>query len=63
MDIVKQEGLLGLFRGMTSTWAREVPGYFFFFGGYEFSRYMMTPKGGDVDDMGEHGFLDYYSEA
>lgn len=43
---------MGLFRGMTSTWAREVPGYFFFFGGYEFSRYMMTPKGGDVDDMG-----------
>lgn len=52
MDIIRQEGFLGLFRGMTSTWAREIPGYFFFFGGYEFSRYMMTPKGGDVDDMG-----------
>ena len=31
---------------------REVPGYFFFFGGYEISRYMLTPAGKSKDDIG-----------
>lgn len=34
-DIVKTQGIRGLFSGLTSTIAREMPGYFFFFGGYE----------------------------
>lgn len=34
-QIVKTEGLVGLLRGLTPTLAREMPGYFFFFGGYE----------------------------
>ncbi|EDO47003.1 predicted protein [Nematostella vectensis] len=51
MQIIRNDGFQGLFRGMTATWAREVPGYFFFFGGYEFSRYMLTPSGGDVRDV------------
>lgn len=34
-QITRTEGLLGLFRGLTPTLAREMPGYFFFFGGYE----------------------------
>lgn len=33
-----------MFRGLTSTWAREVPGYFFFFGGYSGSLVLLTPK-------------------
>ncbi|XP_075040560.1 mitochondrial ornithine transporter 1-like isoform X2 [Mixophyes fleayi] len=36
-DILKSEGVFGLFRGLSSTWLREIPGYFFFFGGYELS--------------------------
>ncbi|XP_040262244.1 mitochondrial ornithine transporter 1-like [Bufo bufo] len=35
--ILKTEGVCGLFRGLSSTWLREIPGYFFFFGGYESS--------------------------
>lgn len=34
-QIVKKDGLLGLFRGLVPTLVREMPGYFFFFGGYE----------------------------
>lgn len=34
-QILKQHGVVGLFRGLVPTLAREMPGYFFFFGGYE----------------------------
>lgn len=34
-QIMQTEGLRGLFRGLVPTLAREMPGYFFFFGGYE----------------------------
>lgn len=34
-QIWRTEGLKGLFRGLVPTLAREMPGYFFFFGGYE----------------------------
>lgn len=53
MQIIRQDGFLGLFRGMTPTLVREVPGYFFFFGGYELSRYLLTPKGKTVDEIGK----------
>lgn len=53
MQIIREDGFLGLFRGMTSTLVREVPGYFFFFGGYELSRYFLTPEGKTVDDLGK----------
>lgn len=33
--ILKQEGIQGFYRGFVPTIAREMPGYFFFFGGYE----------------------------
>lgn len=39
-EILITEGFSGLFRGMIPTLAREVPGYFFFFGGYESSKYI-----------------------
>lgn len=33
--IIKTDGIPGLFRGLLPTLVREMPGYFFFFGGYE----------------------------
>ncbi|UJR07266.1 hypothetical protein I4U23_011554 [Adineta vaga] len=37
-DILRTEGIRGLFRGLTATLARECPGNACFFGGYEFTR-------------------------
>lgn len=34
-QIFRQEGLSGFFKGLFPTLVREMPGYFFFFGGYE----------------------------
>ncbi|XP_023697487.1 mitochondrial ornithine transporter 1-like isoform X2 [Paramormyrops kingsleyae] len=50
-NILKKEGLPGLFQGMTSTWLREVPGYFFFFGGYEVSRTIFVNCGYSKNDL------------
>ncbi|PAA56671.1 hypothetical protein BOX15_Mlig028923g2, partial [Macrostomum lignano] len=51
-QIFREEGIRGFFRGLLPTFGREVPGYFFFFGGYELSRAAMTPKGGNKDKIG-----------
>lgn len=51
-QIFRSEGVLGFFKGFWPTFAREVPGYFFFFGGYELSRYLLTPKGKTKDEIG-----------
>ncbi|CAJ0581654.1 unnamed protein product, partial [Mesorhabditis spiculigera] len=51
-QILKREGPRGFFTGMTPTLAREVPGYFFFFGVYETCRYMLTPVGKTKDEIG-----------
>lgn len=40
-QIIQQEGILGLYRGLVPTLAREMPGYFFFFGGYEGTRELL----------------------
>ena len=53
-QIVQEDGVTGLFRGLSSTWAREVPGYFFFFGGYHFSRKLLTPSGDDPDSLSKY---------
>ncbi|KYO39990.1 mitochondrial ornithine transporter 1 [Alligator mississippiensis] len=50
--IFHSKGLLGFFQGLTSTWLREVPGYFFFFGGYEVSRSFFTQAGKVKEDLG-----------
>ncbi|XP_069675092.1 mitochondrial ornithine transporter 1 isoform X2 [Periplaneta americana] len=50
--IIQQEGIQGLFRGLGSTIAREMPGYFFFFGGYEATREILTPVGKRKDEIG-----------
>lgn len=49
-QILRNEGVPGLFRGLTSTMFREMPGYFFFFGGYELSKSAIT--GGKPDQAG-----------
>ncbi|XP_015123059.1 mitochondrial ornithine transporter 1 [Diachasma alloeum] len=51
-DIVRQNGFTGLFRGLSSTIAREMPGYFFFFGGYEATRELLAKPGQSREDIG-----------
>ena len=51
-EILRQEGVRGLFKGLTATFMREMPGYFFFFGGYEASRHLLTPEGKNKDEIG-----------
>ncbi|XP_050332352.1 mitochondrial ornithine transporter 1 [Bactrocera neohumeralis] len=50
--IYKAEGVPGFFRGLTSTFMREMPGYFFFFGSYELTRELLTKPGQTKDDIG-----------
>nr|XP_020651589.1 mitochondrial ornithine transporter 1-like [Pogona vitticeps] len=50
--VFRAEGPLGFFQGLTSTWLREVPGYFFFFGGYEVSRSFFLQAGQSKDILG-----------
>lgn len=51
-DILRNEGIKGMFRGLTPTFAREMPGYFFFFGGYELCRHLVTPVGKSKEEIG-----------
>ncbi len=49
-NILQTEGIGGLFRGFTPTLCREIPGFFFFFGAYEFSRNQFSARGRRKDD-------------
>lgn len=40
--IIKTEGVPGLYNGLTSTIAREMPGYFAFFGGIEGTKFLLA---------------------
>lgn len=51
-QILRAEGIPGMFRGLTSTFAREMPGYFFFFGGYEATRELLAKPGQPKDEIG-----------
>jgi solute carrier family 25 ornithine transporter 2/15 len=51
-EIMATRGIRGFFDGLVSTFAREMPGYFCFFGAYEFSRTILTPEGKTKDDLG-----------
>nr|XP_023028360.1 mitochondrial ornithine transporter 1 [Leptinotarsa decemlineata] len=51
-DIVKTEGVRGLFRGLVPTLVREMPGYFFFFGGYEGTRELLRNPGEKKEEIG-----------
>jgi len=51
-DVLRRDGPLGFYHGITSTILRDVPGYFFFFGGYESTRYYLTREGDDPENVG-----------
>ncbi|MBN3302709.1 solute carrier family 25 member 15a isoform X2 [Amia ocellicauda] len=44
--VLQSEGPLGMYQGLSSTLVREVPGYFFFFGGYELGRSVFASSAG-----------------
>nr|XP_037842696.1 mitochondrial ornithine transporter 1 isoform X2 [Chlorocebus sabaeus] len=50
-SILRKDGPLGFYHGLSSTLLREVPGYFFFFGGYELSRSFFA-SGRSKDELG-----------
>ncbi|XP_063285011.1 mitochondrial ornithine transporter 1-like isoform X2 [Pelobates fuscus] len=50
--IVQRKGPLGFYQGLTSTICREMPGYFFFFGGYELSKTFFASGGKSKDELG-----------
>lgn len=49
--ILREQGVRGLFTGLSSTIAREMPGYFFFFGGYEVTRELLREPHQSRDDI------------
>ncbi|XP_065365330.1 mitochondrial ornithine transporter 1-like [Calliphora vicina] len=51
-DIFVTEGLPGFYRGLTSTFVREMPGFFFFFGSYEATREFFTQPNQSKEDIG-----------
>jgi len=51
-QILRTEGLPGMFRGLTATFTREMPGYFFFFFAYEKTRDLLRAPGQSKDDIG-----------
>ena len=61
-EILRQEGVRGLFKGLTATFMREMPGYFFFFGGYEASRHLLTPEGKNKDEIG-NALKNYFMDS
>ncbi|KAF3847455.1 hypothetical protein F7725_020483 [Dissostichus mawsoni] len=51
--VLKTDGPLGFYQGLTSTIVREIPGYFCFFGAYELCRTKFAQyKGTDKDSIG-----------
>lgn len=50
-SILRKDGPWGFYHGLTSTLFQVVPGYFFFFGGYELSRSFFA-SGGSKDELG-----------
>jgi len=51
--ILRTEGTRGLYRGLTTTFARECPGYGLFFGGYELTRSLLTKPNEKKTDIGK----------
>ncbi|XP_040859135.1 mitochondrial ornithine transporter 2-like [Ochotona curzoniae] len=50
-SILQKDGFWGFYHGLSSTLLQEVPGYFFFFGGYELSRSFFA-AGKSKDELG-----------
>ncbi|KAM8974944.1 mitochondrial ornithine transporter 1-like [Pelodytes ibericus] len=51
-SILHTDGPMGLYHGLSSTMLREVPGYFFFFGGYELGRSFFISEDKTKDELG-----------
>lgn len=52
-NVLRTNGPLGFYQGLTTTIVREIPGYFCFFGGYELSRSMFAQHmGRDKEHIG-----------
>ncbi|KAL1455576.1 hypothetical protein WDU94_009660 [Cyamophila willieti] len=51
-QIIRNDGVLGLFKGFGPTVAREMPGYFVFFGGYEATRTFLAPANKPKEECG-----------
>ncbi|XP_078720975.1 mitochondrial ornithine transporter 1 [Lampetra fluviatilis] len=51
-NVLRVDGLLGLYNGLSSTWLRDMPGYFCFFWGNEVCKTLFTPPGKTKDDLG-----------
>ncbi len=60
-QIFRESGVRGFYHGLVPTFAREMPGYFFFFGTYELTRSLMTPEGKTKDDIGKNLILSVLS--
>ncbi|XP_068158927.1 mitochondrial ornithine transporter 1 [Drosophila tropicalis] len=50
--IWRTEGIRGFYRGLSSTFMREMPGYFFFFGSYEGTRELLRKETQTKDEIG-----------
>ncbi|XP_017035347.1 mitochondrial ornithine transporter 1 [Drosophila kikkawai] len=50
--IWRTEGIRGFYRGLSSTFIREMPGYFFFFGSYEGTRELLRREDQTKDEIG-----------
>lgn len=51
--VLKTNGPLGFYQGLSTTIVREIPGYFCFFGGYELSRSVFArTMGRNKEDIG-----------
>ncbi|KPU75236.1 uncharacterized protein Dana_GF20835, isoform B [Drosophila ananassae] len=50
--IWRTEGIRGFYRGLSSTFLREMPGYFFFFGSYEGTRELLRSNNQTKDEIG-----------
>lgn len=51
-DIIRKEGAYAMFKGLVPTFIREMPGYFFFFGGYEGTRELLRQPNQTKDEIG-----------
>ncbi|XP_051963156.1 mitochondrial ornithine transporter 1-like [Xyrauchen texanus] len=52
-NVIRTNGPLGFYQGLSTTIVREIPGYFCFFGGYELSRSMFAQyMGRDKEHIG-----------
>ena len=61
-DTFKSDGFFGFYNGFVATVAREMPGYFFFFGGYEASKYVLASTSDmKTEPYGLFVYASYYS--